>query len=47
MNTPLEQLTILSLTQHWSLIGGAWYRDAWVRDASGATRLVGILDELL
>jgi hypothetical protein len=43
----LESLTIVQLTQHWVLINGAWYRDAWVRDAAGELRYVAILDELL
>jgi GH15 family glucan-1,4-alpha-glucosidase len=38
-------LTIVSYTQHWVRIDGAWYREAWVRDASGQLRYVGILDE--
>lgn len=40
-------LTILKLTQHWSLIDGAWYRDAWIRDAAGCVRFVGIRDDLV
>ncbi len=47
MNANLENLTILHLTQHWSLIDGAWYRDAWVEDAAGCVRFVAILDELV
>ena len=43
----LENLEILQLTQHWSLIDGAYYRDAWVRDLAGCVRYVAILDELL
>jgi hypothetical protein len=43
----LENLTIVSLTQHWVLVDGAWYRDAWVQDLAGCVRLVGILDDLL
>ena len=46
MNT-LENLEILQLTQHWQLIDGAWYRDAWVRDLAGCVRFVAILDELV
>jgi hypothetical protein len=45
--TILENLTILSLTQHWSLVDGAWYRDAWVQDVAGVVRFVAILDELI
>lgn len=47
MKTGLEDLTILSLTRHWVLIDGAWYREAWVADATGAPRFVAILDSLL
>jgi hypothetical protein len=47
MNATLESLTILSLTQHWSLIDGEWYRDAWVEDASGVVRFVAIRDDLI
>lgn len=37
---------IVSFTQHWSLIEGAWYRDAIARRLSdGALRLVSVLDE--
>jgi hypothetical protein len=43
----LESLTILSLTQHWVLIDGAWHREAWVRDLAGCVRYVAILDDLL
>jgi hypothetical protein len=43
----LENLTILSLTQQWVLIDGAWYREAWVLDPAGVRRFVAILDELL
>lgn len=48
MNTTLETVhgyRIVQWTQHWSLIGGAWYRDAVaVRLADGARRLIGVLD---
>jgi hypothetical protein len=40
------ELSIVHLTNHWSLIHGAWYRDAWVQGPSGL-RFVAILDELL
>lgn len=43
----LENLTVLSLTQHWVLIDGAMYREAWVEDVAGCVRFVAILDELL
>lgn len=43
----LNGITIVTLTQHWSLIDGAWYRDAWIEDAAGLVRFVAILDELL
>lgn len=37
---------ILSWSQHWSLIDGAFYRDALARRLSdGALRLVSVLDE--
>lgn len=45
--TGLPDLTIVSLTRHWVRIGGAWYREAWVTDATDALRYVAILDELL
>lgn len=47
MSNPLEQFTILSLTQRWVLLEGAWYREAWVLDAAGVRRFVAILDELV
>lgn len=43
----LENLTVLSLTQRWVLIDGAWYREAWVLDVAGCRRFVAILDDLL
>lgn len=43
----LENLTILSLTQRWVLLDGAWYREAWVRDLGGVVRFVAILDDLI
>lgn len=44
----LTGLDIESLTQHWVIIDGDWYREAWVRDtATGCLRYVAILDELL
>lgn len=37
---------IVSWTQHWSRIHGAWYRDAVARRLSdGALRLVSVLDD--
>lgn len=45
--TGLDDLTIVSLTQHWVRLDDAWYRDAWVVDASGCLRFVAILDDLL
>lgn len=37
---------VLSWTQHWTLIDGAWYRDAIaVRLADGQRRLISVLDE--
>ena len=37
---------IISLSQHWRLIDGAFYRDAVARRLSdGALRLVSVLDE--
>jgi len=47
MSNPLEQYTVLSLTQHWVLLHGAWYREAWVLDAAGCRRFVAILDDTL
>lgn len=47
MKTGLEDLTIVHLTQQWVRLDGAWYREAYVRDTSGAVRYVAILDELL
>lgn len=41
-----DDYTILKLTQRWVLIGGAWYREAWIRDDRGV-RFVAIPDELL
>jgi len=36
---------LVQWTQHWSLIGGAWYRDAVaVRLTDGQPRLVAFLD---
>ena len=43
----INAYTIVSLTQHWSLIEGCYYRDAWVRDAAGSLRFVAIRDDLL
>jgi hypothetical protein len=37
--------TLVQWTQHWSLIDGAWYRDAVaIRHTDGARRLVSVLD---
>lgn len=47
MISSLENLTILSLTQHWVLLNGAWYREAWVLDPAGVRRFVAILDDLI
>jgi hypothetical protein len=47
MNTTLEMngYRLVQWTQHWSLIGGAWYRDALaIRLADGERRLVSVLD---
>jgi len=43
----LENITVLSLTQRWVLIGGAWYREAWILDAAGVRRFVAIADDLI
>lgn len=47
MIAQLENLTILNLTQHWVLLDGSWYREAWVLDLAGVRRYVAILDDLL
>lgn len=39
-------IEIVHLTQHWVLLHGTWYRDAWVR-TGGTLRFVAILDDLL
>jgi hypothetical protein len=49
MNTPLEMVhgyRIVQWTQHWSRIGGHWYRDAIaVNLVDGITYSVSFLDE--
>lgn len=47
MTTTLDSYRIVSLTQHWVLLEGAWYREAWIEDVAGVLRYVAILDELL
>lgn len=47
MTTALDSYTIVSLTQRWVLLYGAWYREAWVEDAAGVLRFVAILDDEL
>jgi hypothetical protein len=44
MTSSLDSYTVLSLTQRWVLIDGAWYREAWIEDAAGCVRFVAILD---
>lgn len=37
---------LVAWTQHWTLIGGAWYRDAVaIRLADGARRIIGVLED--
>lgn len=37
---------VLTWTQHWSRIDGAWYRDAVaIRLADGARRIISVLDQ--
>lgn len=45
MTHTLETYTVLQWTQHWVLLHGAWYREAWVEDVAGVRRFVAILDE--
>lgn len=49
MNTPLEMVhgyRIVQWTQHWTRIGGHWYRDAIaVNLTDGITYSVSFLDE--
>lgn len=47
MTSTLDTYRILQLTQHWVLLDGAWYREAWVEDAAGVVRFVAILDDEL
>ena len=42
----MNAYSIVSLTQHWFLIDGCYYRDAWVRTDRGELRFVGIRDDL-
>jgi len=37
--------TVVQWTQHYRMIGGAWYRDAIARRSDGALRLVAMIDE--
>ena len=42
----LGNYEVLHLTQHWSCIGGRWYRDAIARRLTdGELRLISIPDE--
>ena len=43
----MDAYEIVSLTQHWFLLDGCYYRDAWVRDGSGQLKYVGIRDDLI
>ena len=45
MTTTLDTYTVRQWTQHWVLIRGAWYREAWIVDAAGCLRFVAILDD--
>lgn len=44
MTSSLDSYRILSLTQRWVRLHGAWYREAWIEDAAGCVRFVAILD---
>ena len=51
MTTPLRRrrpaapaLDVVEWTQHWRIIDGRYYRDAWVRENDRTERLVAILD---
>lgn len=43
----MDAYTVVSLTQHWFLKDGCYYRDAWVRTEDGSLKFVGIRDDLL
>lgn len=43
--TITQGLTVVQWTQHYVLIDGAWYREAWVEDVAGCLRYVAILDD--
>ena len=43
----INSYSIVSLTQHWFLLDGIYYRDAWVRTDTGALTFVGIRDDLI
>lgn len=43
----MSDYEIVSLTFHWFLLDGCYYRDAWVRDAEGNVKFVGIRDDLI
>jgi len=51
MNTTLETVhgfQIVQWTQHWSLLNGAWYRDAVaIRLTDGERRLISVLEPVL
>ena len=43
----LENLTITSLTNHYVILDGVTYREAWVEDLAGCVRFVAIRRDLL
>lgn len=45
MTSSLDSYRVISLTQRWVRLHGAWYREAWVEDAAGCLRFVAILDD--
>jgi hypothetical protein len=47
MTNTLDTYTVVSWTQRWVLLHGAWYREAWVTDVAGVLRFVAILDDTL
>lgn len=45
--TPVPDLRIVQVTQHWTIEQGAFYRDCVVELEDGTRKLVGIRDDLL
>lgn len=39
--------TVVSMSQHWRIVDGEFYRDCTVRTPSGELRTMGVRDELL